>query len=1031
MRTAPWLAALLLWLSPAAAAADPSATGELLGVIFDGDNAPLAGVAVEISTERHTTNADGTFRVLLPPGAHALKVRAGAEVIEVAIVIFSGEQTQLIVTLGDPPNVEIETPARGRAPDPAEASPEDGPTGRVSGRAVNVEDDQPIEGARVVVRGASAEALTDPDGRFTLLLPVGEVDLTVIHPSFSALVVSGVLVQEGGEAEVPLRLTPTGGALTDLTVTAPRIEGGALELLDERRSTAAVSDIIGAEQISRSGDSDAAGALRRVTGVTLVGGRYVYVRGLGDRYSSTLLNGAALPSPEPERRVVPLDLFPASILASILIQKTWTPEMPGEFAGGVVVLRTRGFPGERSGKLSLDLGLREGTTFSPSLREPGGTWDWLGVDGGTRALPEPIKAASSQEKLLEGDRFGTRGYSAEELEAFGESMRNVWTPETHTPPPALGLSVELGDSGTLFGMPSGYLASLSYDNAWARKDRTVRIHILSGGELEEAHRYEFEELVNTISLSGLVSTGLDLSPRHRLRWTIFTNRITDNEARRFEGPNRDVGSTIQITRLSWLERSLISQQLRGEHDLGGDGQGGELKWRYSLSLALRDEPDRREVRYDLEENTGEFLLSDRPEGNQRVFSALVDLTHDLGADLTLPFALFDPSDTLQLGLSAVFRDREVDTRRFKVQHKGALSGDTDILDKRPEDIFTPQNIGPQGFQFEEITRQTDNYQADQTLLALYLMGTWRLLPTLSLVTGARLERSAQTVETFELFNPDAAPVNAELTTLDLLPAAVTTWDLADDMKLRLGASQTLSRPDFRELSPATFNDVTGGRQVFGNPDLKRARIWNADLRWEWYPAEGESLSIGVFAKRFEDPIESIVVVSAQHSVTYANARDADNLGIEIEAQRSLEILDPALRDLYVAFNATAVYSRVTLDDNAGIQTSDERPLQGQAPWVLNLQLGYDNPDDGSRAAILANVTGPRIEEVGALGAPDVLKQPAPTLDLILSQSFGQGWKLSFKAKNLLDPPIRLTQGDKVTEVAREGRDASLSLSYGW
>ncbi len=1007
--------------------------GALYGVVFEQQGgAPLQGVPVTVADQQEETDADGAFRLILPPGAHKVRLGSGAEV---SVMIFSGQQTLVLVSLAEDGalgRVELETPteeaAQASASDPR--GDEHLPSGRVLGRLENAETGAPVVGARVLVRGLKANSSTDEEGRFVLDLPVGLHDLTAIHPSFSTLVLPEVNVMVDADTQLNAEMTPSGVELEDFVVVAPRIEGSALDVIDERRTSAAVNDIIGADQMSRSGDSDAASALKRVTGVTVVGGRYAYVRGLGDRYSMTLLDGAVLPSPEPERRVVPLDLFPASALESILIQKTYTPDMPGEFGGGVVVLRTRGFPAGFEGKAGVSGTWRTRTTLVPSLRDPGGPWDFLGIDGGTRALPDAVARASNGEQLSERDRFSSRGYTAEQLEAFGEQMNNVWTPQRFSAPPGLGLSFEVGDFGTLGGKPAGYLLALGYDNAWARTAPRATFYKLSDDELSFQHGYKFENLTNTVTLSGLLSAGIDLSPDHRLRWAFFMTRITDNEARRYNGFNSDVGTIIDVTRLRWVERTLLHQHLHGEHDFERPGaEDWSLQWHYSYALAVRDEPDRREVRYDLEENTGEHLLSDRPEGNQRVFSLLVDHNHDLGVDVTWPMRLLGDGEQLKFGASMIHKSREVDTRRYKFLHKGPISGDSEIISQRPEDIFVADNIDGQGFQFGEITRPTDNYSATQLIMAGYAMAQLSPWEALTVLGGLRVEGSDQEVKTFELFNPESTPELASLQTFDLLPALTATWDLGESMKLRAAASRTVTRPDFRELSPATFNDVTGGRQIFGNKDLKRGTILHQDLRWEWYPRAGESMSISLFAKQFQDPIEKTVEVAAQHTITYTNALGASNLGLELELYKRLDFIHEALLDLYASGNLTLVHSRIELDESSGIQTSNTRPLQGQAPYVLNLQLGVDNPDSGLRAAALYHITGPRISDVGALGAPDIIEEPVAVVDLVLSQRFGDGVKLSLKAKNLLDEPVRFTQGNRVTQVERRGRSFSAALSW--
>ncbi|MEY3014884.1 MAG: hypothetical protein RIT45_3619, partial [Pseudomonadota bacterium] len=317
-----------------------------------------------------------------------------------------------------------------------------------------------------------------------------------------------------------------------------------------------------------------------------------------------------------------------------------------------------------------------------------------------------------------------------------------------------------------------------------------------------------------------------------------------------------------------------------------------------------------------------------------------------------------------------------------------------------------------------------------------VLGDATLATGLTLRAGVRVESASLGVTTFQPFQPDATPVRAALDAVDALPAATLTWRFRErqdgsSMALRFGLARTVARPDLREMSPATFNDVTGGRQIFGNPDLGRAQIDHLDLRWEWYPQPGAALSLGVFGKRFTDPIETIVVPSAQLSVTYQNARGALSGGVELEGRLGLSSLLPdaaALAGLWISANAALIASRVDVGGAGSIQTSKVRPLQGQSPWVGNLALGWDHDASGTTAALSWNAFGARIVTVGALGAPDVYEQTRPALDLVLGQSLGGGWKLGAKASNLLDPELRLEQGGAVVDRSRAGRRFSLTVT---
>ncbi|MEZ4266392.1 MAG: TonB-dependent receptor [Myxococcota bacterium] len=1017
---------MLVGLAPARAA---SPDGVLRGLVFaDSDGRPLPGLSVSIEGgPAISTNRDGAFSASLPPGDAALTLGGeGFATVRIgAVRVVSGQVTELIVTLrpdGGAPRVVIEAagPVVEAADAPLEA--DTGPRGRLVGTVTDAERGQPLPGARVLVRGFGAEARAGADGSFVLSVPVGIWDLTIIQPGFSSQTVAGIAVSADADAAVTAALAPSALRLDDFVVSAPRIEGGTNALLAERRQSAAVAEILGAEQMSKSGDSDAAAALRRVTGVTLVDGKFVYVRGLGERYSSTLLDGAHLPSPDPERRVVPLDLFPTDILESIVIQKTWTPDMPGEFGGGVVSLRTRRWPTKLEGSVGISGGFLSGTTLSEGRTGPRGKTDWLGIDGGTRAMPAHVQAASERSALLEGDRFSDLGYSADELEGFGESLDNDWRLRTRRIAPDLGVSGQIGsgfDTGTVSG---GFRLAVLYDNGW--KKTPWRARFLKPKDLVPIADYAIEDLVQTVTLGGILAAGVDLGARHHLASTTMLTRLTDNETRTYQGFNNDVGTDIRVTRLRYIERMLLSQNVSGAHHVGPV----ELGWHYAFALATRAEPDRKQVRYDLEKSTGQWLLSSGADGNKRLFGALDDRVHDLGLEATLSLPMRgDRTAKLRAGGALQHKHRVVDTRRYFFAARGALATDPAVRALDPGAIFSPATIDAQGFQLNENTQATDSYTARHVVTAAFVMAEVPVLPRLSLTGGLRLEHSAQELETFVRFSATKERIRADLTTLDLLPALLATWAFRDDMQLRFSVGRTVSRPDLRELSPATFDDITGGKEVRGNPDLRRALITHVDTRWEWYPSAGESLSVAAFYKQFKDPIEEVVILGTQLLQSYANVPAARNLGIELEFRKSLGFLTPKLRDLSLAGNASFIWSRVrSPKDLVTVSKTGPRPLQGQSPFVVNLQLAYDNADLGTSVALLYNVVGPAIAEATGYDV-DIQDQPVHQLDFVASQVLPHGFKLKVKLANLLGFPGQQRQGDVVTEDRPRGRRIGLGL----
>jgi outer membrane receptor protein involved in Fe transport len=1038
---------------PGAHGAEPESAAIHVLVFVEGEPTPRVGARVELdmgtaAAQAVTTDGFGLAMADVAPGRHTLRVEAadgsGLALEAPPVFVEPGHVLELIVTLSPDPrraSVDTEDP-RALIADPtqtaaaatgAEALPVE--TGTVRGVVVSLESRKALRSVQVIVRGATVEARTDATGAFTLELPATAWALSFVHPEHSPLTREPVVVRPGETTTLEVALPPAALSLAEFVVSAPYIAGSVSSVLDAKRDAASVNEVIGAEQIARAGDSDAGSALRRVTGLTLIGGKYVYVRGMGERYSSTLLNRAQMPSPEPERRVVPLDMFPAAILRSVTIQKTYSPDLPGEFGGGTILIETLGSPETFIAGLSLSSGGNTETTFRSLPGYQGGALDFLGFDDGTRALPDDVARASDDQKLLPGDRFSEGGYTPEQLQQFGRLMPNKWAVGDSTVLPNLGLSGIIGTPFRLAGRPGGVLFSAGWGQDWQGQQATRR-YLLVGeaGALEVGNEYRFRQLQREVTLNSILDLAWSPAENHNLGATTVINRKSIDEAREFTGVNRNVQQDIRVSRLRWIEQTLFSQQVRGDHTFP-DADRLKLDWRYAWSLALRYEPDLREYRYDFNPTVGKFLLNNLlPDGNWRRYNNVTDNTHDVAFDLLWPLASYMGNEAkLKAGPNFVIRQRDSNLRIYKFEALGSRAQSADVLAQGPEQVFAPANIGPDGFQLEEITRGTDNYRASQQIFAGYAMFESQLgIPQLTLSTGVRLEHSRQRVETFELFSADNVPIVAQLDNLDVLPAATVSWGFRDDMQLRGAFGRTVSRPDFRELSPAVFNDVVGGRAIRGNENLRRATILNYDLRWEWYPTARETLAVAAFYKQFNDPIELVVVPGSQPVSTFANADGAFNTGVELEFRKHLGFFDrdvPELEGLYVAGNVSWIFSRIRLGENAGIQTNPERPLQGQSPWIVNAQLGYESEKSGTNVTVLYNVAGPYIAEVGANQAPDIYAEPVHQLDLVAQQSLGYGLTLRVKARNLLDFPVVRTQGTFEQERYLVGR--SFSLSLGW
>ncbi len=1027
---------------PADSAAD---VGDLRVLVFV-DAVPAAGVEVRVAgAPAIRTDRDGAATVVLTAGTHAVQLlvprhvlpaaRPGDEPIVVttdAIDVIAGEEVEAIVSLdaaGAFRKMDVETAVRGsdrqRAAD-FEKRRRNLPHGIVRGKIYSAEDTSPVAGARVFVRGAPVEAESDKKGAFQLELPEGKYDLVVIHPKYITINLEDVDVDANRPAELRVAAEPAAAQLEDFVVTAPHIEGGVASLVAERRESASVDEVIGVEEMSRSGDSDAAGALRRVTGITVVGGQFVYVRGMGERYSSTLLNGQAIPSPEPERRVIPLDLFSTDVLESVVIQKTPSPDTPGEFGGGVVRLRTKGFPSELTLKLEVSSGLVTTATFQDRPRYHGGSTDFLGFDDGDRQLPETIRDNSP---LREGNRF-QEGFSVEELAEMGRLLPNNYAVIDETIRPDQGLGLTLGNKFSVRGKPGGFLLSIGWDNDYGYSEQINRRFVASDtaeGGLELNNDFLVRELGQSVGVSGIFVAGLEPAENHEIRSTTLVLRITDSETGIVTGRSDDLGRDIEQFRLHFVERQLVTQQVTGEHEIDALNKG-VLEWRYAYSRASRSEPDRREYFYadesaDPDAPPSDFQISARPSGNQRIWNDLTDEIQDWGVDYTQPFGVWNKlSGNVKVGGTLVFRDRRYDTLRLTLRAPRMLTPEDRRLG--PEEIWAEANINAEtGWILEDTTQPTDAYTAEQGIQAGYAMTTLPVTSRIEVTAGARIERSRQLVTTFSPFATDEEPLEAELDDTDILPSVTAKWQLTDELVLRGGYGRSVTRPDFRELAESQFRDVITATRYVGNPELERGTIDHADARVEYYFSSDEVASVAAFYKSFTDPIEQIDLGGVDRSVSWDNAESARNVGVEIELRRRFEFLGERYEELFGAANLAFINSQVTLgEEGAGVSTSKERALQGQSPYVVNLQLGYDDASDsGITAVLLYNVFGRRIRDVGRLGTPDVFEEPFHQLDFVYSHKLGDHWKIKLEAKNLLDQEIEFRQGPKVTRRYRNGR----------
>ncbi len=891
-------------------------------------------------------------------------------------------------------------------------------TGTVSGFTLDSQTGRPITGASIAINGQSSQnTVTDADGRFTVTISPGTYTLQISSPSHSTVDLSDVVVKAGETTEASTVMASK-SLVTKVEVVERLTAVGATAdaLLQERKLSAVVSDSIGREELASGTSSDAAGALQKVTGVSVVGDGFVYVRGLGERYSSTQLNGALIPTTEPEKRVVPLDLFPAGLIENIKIAKTYSPDLPAEFSGGLVQMQTIEFPTQKMFDISVRTGFNTVTTFDRFLTYPGGSGDFLGFGKGSRAIPPVIPADA---RVFPGQ------FNQQRLQEFGRAFSNNWEPTAvESARPALDWSAVGGGTFGRFGI----VGAVSFSNRPQLQSELQRYLRQGAGSPVIFTDYpDFREYSESAKLGAVFNAAMRLTPNQKI---IFRNTFThdgEKSAREFSGYDGGVDSNIFSQRLRYIERSLVSTGVEGDHSFP-KWRNSLIRWQFTYSDSKRDEPDLREVVRGLLPD-GRYTFSALGSSGIRFFSKLNDRIYEPQADYSIPFFKGAISGLFKTGVRVTVRQRDFEARRFLYSPQQFTTLNLFAPSNR---LFGPDNIRPTGFQITEFTRATDTYAAEMNIFAGYAMIDLSLGARWRLEGGIRIEDADQTVITYDNRIPNATPVRAGLKNRDPAPAVNAIYALSRRQNFRLSYSRTVSRPDFRELSPFDFNNVLGGFVTAGNPNLKRALINNYDARWEWFSGGNQLVAASVFAKTFTDPIEQTIVPSNDLRQTFVNAKGARNVGIELEFRRSLVLFSPRLKEFAVSSNFTFVDSNIEIQpEDATIITSQNRPLLGQSRYIGNVGLQWARPKWHSTGKFFANYVSRRVSDVGTFRLPDIYQEANTTLDFVYQYSIGEKakWNLRFEAENLSDNDYRWTQGDIVQRAFRLGRTFQIGLSY--
>ncbi len=893
---------------------------------------------------------------------------------------------------------------------------ESGATGRVTGRIIDANTGEGIVGAGVQVVGTAIGAMSGIDGRYNVTrAPAGTVTLQIRRLGFAPKTITGLVVPADGAVELDVTMDAANVQLSAVTVSAAAERGTVNAARDAQRTATGIVNAITAEQISKSPDSDAAKAIQRVSGVTVQDGRSVFVRGLGERYTVTNLNGTRMPSPEPEKRFVPLDMFPSGLLQSINVTKTFTPDLSGDFSGASVDILTREFPARRSITFSSSIGANDRATGRSLQTAPRAGNEWLGFGAASRPLPSPLSSAGSIAQL------STRP----EMNNAINSLRNTWTPleQSGLPNGSLGLSV--GGQDPVFGLRIGYLASLTYSATQdVRADDFYANPIQRDGVPQVLESWSGEGSMRSTMWGGMFNLSSLVTPNTRISLNNTYSRSADNEARRSVGESFSFSlATVERNTLRYVERAIRSTQLKGEHNFGSNTQ---WDWTASTAGVLRKEPDRSDLVY-AQFNTGEpFAWSDgNPDVARRTFADLTESNWSLGTNLKRIIGSSADAPSVKFGGTLRSTERDALNRQFAII---STFVPTDDRTRPAEELFDGRFTTDNDNVFNVLNVSEDGiYNATERLAAGYVMAEVPFGSRVKLIGGARVEQALIEVNT-SLASGNF--VNATLDNTDVLPALVLNVKTSDRSQLRASASQTLARPEYRELAPVQYLEVVGGQITSGNPNLVRTLIQSFDVKYEMFPNAGEVLSIGAFTKRFDSPIERIdIATGGQPIISFFNAAAANNIGLELEARKELSMFGELFRPFSVFSNVTLMSSDIEVGEGASANTNSNRPMMGQAPWVVNAGGAYTGSSSGVSATLLYSAVGPRIYSAGTIPFPDVYEATRHLVDVSVRVPMGSRWTWRVDARNLMDAPFQLTQGPVTRESFRLGRQIAVGMQW--
>ncbi len=897
-----------------------------------------------------------------------------------------------------------------------------------------------VIGATVTVLNSDISTVTDSDGHFNIAdLPSGTYTIVCKSPIFKEKRVGGIHLTEKANVQLDtISLTINPIMIDQVTVTARQFHNSIIAIQSLKKSSFKTLDAISSELISRRGDGTAAAAMKRVTGVSVIDGRYIYIRGLGNRYTRTTLNTAGIPGLNPNKNTIQMDIFPSRLIDNIIVYKNFSPELPGNFSGGLINITTKDFPEKEIFRASLGISYNPQVNLNPSfLTYRGSATDWLAYDNGLRNLPTALQHLPSYTEALSNKK------SADQLRSTILDLNENLVPYRTVKPLNYKVGLSYGNNIRFLSKDFGYLIGLHYGRNYSgyKNGSTARQSLtIPGADQLVIHRNLIDNYYSDeVLIGGLINTSIRFNDKHRLSLRLMHNRTGTSSTRYQEGLVLAIsGDTYQERTLNYAARSLSTVQLQGQHQIT---KNTEIKWISSFSQARLDQPDLRFINnvYNIHENTGDttyFIDASEDRLPTRFYRSMQESHSDNQLNMITSIQSGNRGDiTLKYGLAYVHKSRKFRDSLFMYSEGGNAADFSDYI--TPNNAFSSENPG--GVYIFSGTEDRNQYNSRMQIFSTYGMAQIPLSDRLKAMVGARIEFTRLDFQSFvKKFDGNQVPEERLLHQYDILPAISLIYELIPDkMNLRINAASTVARPSFREISSIAMFEPIRNVIIMGNEDLKITNIINTDIRWEYFIGSEELLSLSAFYKHFKNPIELVIDPKSDKQLNYMNVESGEVYGMEIELRKKLDFI-PYGKNFTLGANYTYVYSAVAIPEEE-LEKKRRldpdfpaiRPMYGQSPYIVNAFISYKN--EKTELSLSYNVQGPRLLIVSYDNTPDLYEQAFHSLNCKLSHKLSNGWAISLGIKNILNDVREEAQiylGRKYTYHAyRAGRTYCVGLNY--